>query len=109
MGLCCALEPFLYKSAENPGSAAVDYQPSNKMDNRIVPVPMMQLAIMNQRLARLDEKNQTRRRRAKRFWVHPWLSAHRRLQFAHSGESGSGSAWHAGVWDPLPAFQAGCQ
>ena len=35
--LCCALEPLLYKSAGNPGSAAADHQPSNKMDNRIVP------------------------------------------------------------------------
>ena len=65
--LCCALEPLLYTSAGNPGSAAVDHQPSNKMDNRIVPVAMMQLAIMNQRLARLDEENQPRSRKAKRF------------------------------------------
>ena len=47
-GLCCALELLLYKSAGNPGSAAVDYQPPNKMDNTIVPVAMMQQAIMNQ-------------------------------------------------------------
>ena len=101
---CCALEPLLLKSAENPGSATVDHQPSNKMDNRIVPVAMMQLAIMNQRLARLDEENQPRRRRAKRFWARPWLSADRRLQFGHSGGGGSGSAWgaracRAGAWD----------
>ena len=106
---CCVLEPLLYKLVWNPGSAAVDHQPSNKMDNRIVPVAMMQdnrkvpvammlLAIMNQRLARLDEENQPRRRRAKRFWVRPWLSADRRLQFGHSGGSGSGSAWGAGAW-----------
>ena len=50
--LCCALEPLLYKSAGNPGSAAVDHQPSNKMDDRIVPVAMMQVAVMNQRQAR---------------------------------------------------------
>ena len=34
----CALEPLQYKWAENPGSAVVDHQPLNKMDNRIVPV-----------------------------------------------------------------------
>ena len=96
--LCCAFEPLLYKSAGNPGSAAVDHQPLNKMDNRIVPVAMIQLAIMNQRLARLDEENQLRRRRAKRFWVCPWLCADRRLQFGHSGGGGSGSAWGAGAW-----------
>ena len=61
--LCCALEPLLYKSAGNPGSAASDHQPSNKMDNRIVPVAMMQLAIMNQRLARLDEELKRQERR----------------------------------------------
>ena len=96
--LCCTLELLLYKSAGNPGSAAVDHQPSNKMDNRIVPVAMMQLAIMNQRLARSDEENQPRRRRAKRFWVRPRLSADKRLQFGHSGGGGSGSAWGAGAW-----------
>ena len=99
MHLCCALEPLLHKSAGNPGSAAVDHQPSNKMDNRMVLVAMMQLAIMNQRLARLDEENQPRRRRAERFWVRPWLSADRRLQFGHSGGGGSGSAWGSGAWD----------
>ena len=96
--LCCVSEPLLYKSAGNPGSAAVDHQPSNKMDNRIVPVAMMQLAIMNQRLSRLDEENQPRRRTAKRFWVRPLLSADRKLQFGHSGGGGSGSAWEAGAW-----------
>ena len=90
--LCCALEHLLYKSAGNPDSAAADIQPSNKMGNRIVPVAMMQLEIMNQRLARLDEENQPRRRRAKKFWGRPWLSADRRLQFGHSG-----SAWGAGA------------
>ena len=56
-----ALMLLLYKSAGNPGSVAIDHQPSNKMDNRIVPMAMMQLAIMNQRLAILDEENQPRR------------------------------------------------
>ena len=96
--LRCALEPPLYKSAGNPGSAAADHQSLNKMDNRIVPVAMMQLAIMNQRLARLDEENQPRRRKTNRAWVHPWLSADRRLQFGHSGGGRSGSAWGAGAW-----------
>ena len=107
--LCCTLELLLYKSAGNPGSAAAGHQASNKMDNRIVPVAMMQLAITNQRQARLDEENQPRRRRAKRFWVRPWLSADRRLQFGHSGGGGSGSAgaWRAGAQMPLPAVQAG--
>ena len=45
------------------------------------------LAIMNHRLIRLDDDIQAIwRRRAKRFWVRPWLSAGRRLQFGHYEE-----------------------
>ena len=50
--------------------------------DRVVPVAMLQLAIMNHRLIRLEIQAR-RRRRAKRFWVRPWLSADRRLQFGH--------------------------
>ena len=39
---------------------------------------------MNHKLLMLDDEVQARqRRRAKRFWVRPWLSADRRLQFGH--------------------------
>ena len=50
--------------------------------DRVVPVAMLQLAIMNHRLIGLEIQAR-RRRRAKRFWVRPWLSADRRLQFGH--------------------------
>ena len=47
-------------------------------------VAMLQLAIMNHRLFMFDDDVQARqRRRAKRFWVRPWLYADRRLQFGH--------------------------
>ena len=52
--------------------------------DRYAQVAMLQLAIMNHRLLMLDDEVQARqRRRAKRFWVRPWLSADRRLQFGH--------------------------
>ena len=58
-------------------------QTSKKMD-RYAQVAMLQLAIINHRLRMLDDEVQARqRRRAKRFWVRPWLSADRRLQFGH--------------------------
>ena len=45
---------------------------------------MLQLVIMNHKLLMLDDEVQARQRgRAKRFWVRPWLSADRRLQFGH--------------------------
>ena len=31
--VCCALDPLLYKTAGNPSSAAIDHQPSNKIQN----------------------------------------------------------------------------
>ena len=50
--------------------------------DRIVPVVMLQLAIMNHILMKLDDESQARRRRkAIRFWVCPSLSADRRLQW----------------------------
>ena len=52
--------------------------------DRYAQVAMIQLAIMNHRLLMLDDEVQARQRRmAKRFWVRPWLSADRRLQFGH--------------------------
>ena len=50
--LCCDLKPLLCKSAANRGSAnrgsaVVDYQLSNKMDNLIAPVAIIQRAIIN--------------------------------------------------------------
>ena len=52
--------------------------------DRYAQVAMLQLAIMNHRLFMLDDEVQERqRRRAKRFWVRPWLSADKRLQFGH--------------------------
>ena len=56
---------------------------SKKID-RYAQVAMLQLAIMNHRLFMLEDEVQARQRqRAKRFWVRPWLSADRRLQFGH--------------------------
>ena len=46
----------------------------------MVPVAVLQIAIINNHLRRGAG---WRRRRAKRFWVRPWLSADRRLQFGH--------------------------
>ena len=52
--------------------------------DRYAKVAMFQLAIMDQRLLMLEDEVQARqRRRAKQFWVRPWLSADRRLQFGH--------------------------
>ena len=52
--------------------------------DRYAQVAMLQLAIMNHRLFMFHDEVQARqRRRAKRFWVQPWLSADRRLQFGH--------------------------
>ena len=42
-----ALKPLRCISAGHWGSAAVYHQPLNKMNNDIIPVPVMQLAIMN--------------------------------------------------------------
>ena len=45
---------------------------------------MLKLAIMNHRLNMLDDEVPARQRqRAERFWVCPWLSADRLLQFGH--------------------------
>ena len=58
-------------------------QTSKKMDI-YAQVNMLQLAIMNHRLLMLNDEVQARqRRRAKRFWVRPWLSADSRLQFGY--------------------------
>ena len=47
-------------------------------------VAILQLAIMNHRLIMLDDEVRAiRRQRAKRFWVRPFLSADRGLQFGH--------------------------
>ena len=46
----------------------------------MVPVAVLQIVIINNHLRRRAGR---RRRRAKRFWVGPWLSADRRLQFGH--------------------------
>ena len=55
--------------------------------DRYAQVAMLQLAIMNRRLPMLDDEVQARQsRRAKRFWVRPWLSADRGLQFGHYGQ-----------------------
>ena len=51
--------------------------------DRIVEVAILQLAILNQRQIRRGAERHARRRRVKRFWVRPWLSADRRLQFGH--------------------------
>ena len=48
--------------------------------NRMVPVAVLQIAIINNHLRIRAGR---RRRRAKRFCVRPWLSADRRLQFGH--------------------------
>ena len=55
-----------------------------KKIDRYAQIAMLQLVIMNHRLFMLDGEVQARQRqRAKRFWVWPWLSADRRLQFGH--------------------------
>ena len=43
---------------------------------------MLKLTIMNHKLSILGDEVQERRR-VKMFWVRPWLSADRRLQFGH--------------------------
>ena len=45
--LCCALKPLLCKSAASQGPASIDYQPSNKKHNIVIPVTMINLTIMN--------------------------------------------------------------
>ena len=63
--------------------AALEHQPSKKID-RIVPVTLLQLVIMNNRLIRLVvERQARRRRRVKRFLVYPWLSADQSFQLGH--------------------------
>ena len=42
---------------------------------------LQQQAIVDQRLIMMMMRNNRRRRRRKAFWVRPWLSADRRLQF----------------------------
>ena len=65
------------------GLAAAEHQPSKNMD-QINQMAILQLAIMNRRVIRLDDEIQTRRRRrAERFWVRPWFSKDRRFQFGH--------------------------
>ena len=69
---------FLYKIG-----GSNECQTSKEMD-RYAQVAMLQFAIMNHRLLMLDDKVQARQKRtAKRFWVRPWLSADRRLQFVN--------------------------
>ena len=54
------------------------------VNDRRAQVAMLQLAIMNHILIMLDDEVQARRRRrVKWFWVRPYLSAGRRLQFGH--------------------------
>ena len=48
--------------------------------DRYTQIAMLQLAIMNHRLFMLNDEVQARQ---SQFWVRPWLSADRRLQFGH--------------------------
>ena len=48
--LCCPLKLLLCNSSASRGSASTDHQPSNKMHNVIIPVTMINLAVMNHRL-----------------------------------------------------------
>ena len=53
---CCAFGAFLYKIGGLTALAAVEYQPAKDMD-RIVPVVVLQLAIMNHSiLIRFDDE-----------------------------------------------------
>ena len=78
---------ILFKVRELNGLAAVGYQLWKNMNEIVV---MLQLAIMNHRLTRLDDEIQARRRR-KMFWVHPWLHAAGGLQFGHYDQLMRGS------------------
>ena len=68
----CAFGMFLFKIGGLTALATVDDdQPSKKMDG-IVPVAVLQLVIMNNRLIRFGVERLVRlKRRAKRVWVHP--------------------------------------
>ena len=75
----CAFVSLLDKVSHLLVLCSFECQTSKKMD-RYAQVAMLQLAIMNHRLFMLDDEV---RRRGKRFWVRPWLSADRKLQFGH--------------------------